>query len=630
MNVRTLRASLAVLASLSLVVVLSFLIVEALAIKEEYYVAHADRMRAVEKTEVDVLAISDRMQEAFEKGQAAPPSVELAFARLIDNNQILQSFSDALDPDVQSRLAEFDAELRRFVSLGQQLVKRQDMLAEAIDSFQDSSPVFVKDLRERGLQGISETAFSLTIDVIEFATAQQHTDAAALVEQLDALRNDPRFDAPDLGSAVAFVNNGNAVIRAHAPTHVTLNDVAGSNVAGDLSLLANAIVADNRRTVRRAEHARLLLSICAGLLLLGAGYAVYRLQSSYRELNKINAELTRSNLTLEERVSARTAQLSTAYRDLKESQVQLVQAEKMSSLGEMVAGISHEINTPLWYLTNNSSVIKERLDVVSKLCDVADSMILAVESRSSVNESVSNGLVEMNRLLKDGMKEDIDEAKDLIRDSIDGLEELTTLAQSLKDFSRLDRAQEDVFDVNEGLNKTLLIAKNRIKKKANVHKHYGDLPLIRCSPSQINQIFLNLLTNAADAIEESGEIIVHTWADDDKVEIRIADTGCGIPADLLPRIRDPFFTTKEVGKGTGLGLSIVDQIVTAHGGEFSIESEPGNGTIATVTLPIVPPGALPIDDESDDLNGEAFHIDTSFPGQDTDHSRREFPDAMTA
>jgi signal transduction histidine kinase len=157
----------------------------------------------------------------------------------------------------------------------------------------------------------------------------------------------------------------------------------------------------------------------------------------------------------------------------------------------------------------------------------------------------------------------------------------------LKDFSRLDRAPVASFDVNAGLDKTLIIAKNIVKHKANVRKFYGQIPEIQCSPSQINQVFLNIITNAAQAIDTHGEIVITTKLHDPQhVAIRIADTGCGIPEENLSKIRDPFFTTKEVGTGTGLGLSIVDEIVRSHGGELLIESEVGKGSAFTVVLPI--------------------------------------------
>jgi len=185
----------------------------------------------------------------------------------------------------------------------------------------------------------------------------------------------------------------------------------------------------------------------------------------------------------------------------------------------------------------------------------------------------------------------LQEAEDLARDSIAGLSDLTEMAQSLKDFSRLDRAPVASFDVNAGLEKTLLIAKNIVKHKANVRKFYGQIPEIQCSPSQINQVFLNIVTNAAQAIEGQGEITITTKLyDADRVAIAIADTGCGIPEENLSKIRDPFFTTKEVGTGTGLGLSIVDEIIRSHFGELQVESVVGKGSTFTVVLPIKRPG----------------------------------------
>ena len=258
----------------------------------------------------------------------------------------------------------------------------------------------------------------------------------------------------------------------------------------------------------------------------------------------------------------------------------------MSSLGEMVAGISHEINTPLWYLMNNSSVLKDRLGTMSELCDVADEMLDAARSRTDVNQRIGQGLVQLNRLMGEGIRDDIEEAKDLTQDNIDGLDDLTALAQGLKDFSRLDRAQQGTFDINEGLERTLLIAKNKLKNKATIHRQFGQLPKIYCSPSQINQVFLNLLTNAADAIDEHGDITISTRMRNGQVEIDVTDTGCGIEASALAKIRDPFYTTKDVGQGTGLGLSIVDRIVSEHSGDLKIESEPGKGTTVTVVLPI--------------------------------------------
>jgi signal transduction histidine kinase len=629
-----LRTSLAVLAALLLVGLLFVLIVESRAIKEDYYAAHADRMRAIESSRSDLTAITESAQAAFEQGRQISTSTYLSFARLDENNTVLQSPDEQLRTSeaVDAKLLTYNGGLNVFVRNGQAFAERQDAFAEALRTMQEESPLVVKDLRRMNLRLQSQNAFSLAIDIIEYATGVGTQSSSQLTARVEALRNDPAVIARAPGAVETFATSALEVIEQRTAAAEALQKLSGSRIADTLWTLSDEILNDNRRTVSRAEMARLLLSVCTILLLLGTGYAMYRLQASYRELNKSNRDLESMNNSLEERVTDRTEKLSEAYEDLKESQVQLVQAEKMSSLGELVAGISHEINTPLWYLISNATVLQERLEVLSDFCAIGEGMVDAVKAREGIKETVGRGLIDMQKMLKDGMRDDIDESRDLIQDSIEGLEELTELAQSLKDFSRLDRAQRGDFDVNDGLDKALLIAKNRLKNKASIHKHYGELPTIHCSPSQINQIFLNLLTNAADAIEESGEIVIQTSADDQRVRVSISDTGSGIPDDLMSKIRDPFFTTKEVGKGTGLGLSIVDQIISSHGGELLIESEQGKGTTVTIVLPLIasmsveetlsPEGEEGDTDAANDPHADELLADAANEEQDGDEPER--------
>jgi signal transduction histidine kinase len=629
-----LRTSLAVLAALLLVGLLFVLIVESRAIKEDYYAAHADRMRAIESSRSDLTAITESAQAAFEQGRQISTSTYLSFARLDENNTVLQSPDEQLRTSeaVDAKLLTYNGGLNVFVRNGQAFAERQDAFAEALRTMQEESPLVVKDLRRMNLRLQSQNAFSLAIDIIEYATGVGTQSSSQLTARVEALRNDPAVIARAPGAVETFATSALEVIEQRTAAAEALQKLSGSRIADTLWTLSDEILNDNRRTVSRAEMARLLLSVCTILLLLGTGYAMYRLQASYRELNKSNRDLESMNNSLEERVTDRTEKLSEAYEDLKESQVQLVQAEKMSSLGELVAGISHEINTPLWYLISNATVLQERLEVLSDFCAIGEGMVDAVKAREGIKETVGRGLIDMQKMLRDGMRDDIDESRDLIQDSIEGLEELTELAQSLKDFSRLDRAQRGDFDVNDGLDKALLIAKNRLKNKASIHKHYGELPTIHCSPSQINQIFLNLLTNAADAIEESGEIVIQTSADDQRVRVSISDTGSGIPDDLMSKIRDPFFTTKEVGKGTGLGLSIVDQIISSHGGELLIESEQGKGTTVTIVLPLIasmsveetlsPEGEEGDTDAANDPHADELLADAANEEQDGDEPER--------
>ncbi|HEX5418689.1 MAG TPA: ATP-binding protein, partial [Gammaproteobacteria bacterium] len=268
----------------------------------------------------------------------------------------------------------------------------------------------------------------------------------------------------------------------------------------------------------------------------------------------------------------------------------------------------------LLYLSNNAVLIQERIELLSgfvERCAKAFSLDAGhYADRAEFQKKFVQALKDIKlKLQRDDLPANLQEALDLARDSIEGLGDLTEMAQSLKDFSRLDRAPVSSFDVNSGLDKTLVIARNIIKHKADIRKFYGQLPEIECSPSQINQVFLNLVTNAAQAIGGHGEIVITTKVQDaGHIAVSFADNGCGIPAEIMDKIRDPFFTTKEVGTGTGLGLSIVDEIIRGHGGELRIQSEVGKGSVFTVILPIrheqaasPAPKAPPVDAVLEDL-----------------------------
>jgi signal transduction histidine kinase len=582
-----LRASAAIIAGMIVVGVLAMLIMASQSVNETYYADFADRVRAVEASRDDISAFLVAARASIADGRPVPDAATAALDSLVARNAMLQARDADAGSPVADAAASYEAELASFLADGRSLLERQNELAAALRLVQEESPEIVKELRRSDLRAQSQNAFVLALDIIEFASGQSETDPQVLSQRLTALAEDDRVRSRIPRLIGDFAEAADIVLGQRQSIAVALETLTATGAVSALDGLADAMATVNRLRVTRAERARTLLYACTLVLLAGVAYVAYRLQSSYRALNRSNAELAAMNDSLEERVQTRTEELSLAYEELKESQVQLVQAEKMSSLGELVAGISHEINTPLWYLTNNATIIDERLQSAGRFAEVADAMIEALAlGEGEPRKILSTGLTEMRRLLQDGLKEDIGEASELVRDSVEGLEELSELAQSLKDFSRLDRAQTGSFNVNDGLERTLLIVRNKLKDRITVNQELGEVPSINCSPSQVNQVFLNLITNAADAIDGQGEITIRTWGHADGVSVSIADTGCGIAPDDLGKIRDPFYTTKEVGKGTGLGLSIVDRIVSDHGGELDIRSEPGNGTTITVTLPM--------------------------------------------
>lgn len=289
---------------------------------------------------------------------------------------------------------------------------------------------------------------------------------------------------------------------------------------------------------------------------------------------------------MEMQVRSSADQLSQAYRKLKASQAQLVQSEKMASLGQMVAGVAHEINTPLGYVKNNVEIMREFSAQVRELMGASNALVDALLNPQGTDIEVASTLaaIEDLRTLVDPELLFAD-METLFCDTSFGLSQIGELVLGLKNFSRLDQSFTDNVSLNDCVGSALLIAKNAIKNKVEVICQLGELPMVSCMPSQINQVLLNLFTNAAQAIEGSGRLVIKTWADDTRVFVSVQDSGKGIPADNLKKIFDPFFTTKPVGEGTGLGLSLCWQIIEQHGGRIQVASEVGRGTRFVIILP---------------------------------------------
>jgi two-component system NtrC family sensor kinase len=294
---------------------------------------------------------------------------------------------------------------------------------------------------------------------------------------------------------------------------------------------------------------------------------------------------------MQRRLAAQAAQLAAALRQLKSSQAALVHAEKMSSLGQMVAGLAHEINTPLGYVRNNLELLQALFARLREL--VTDLELLLSAGAQDRSEAVIDARQRLASALAEFVQtRALEDSAGLLEDTLYGVDQIKTLVVNLRDFSRLDRDLEEELDLNECLEQTLNIARPLLKGKVELIKRYGELPRMRGAASQLNQVFLNLLSNAVQAIEhDRGRILLATQASDGWVEVSVADNGRGIPREHLGRIFEPFFTTKPAGQGTGLGLSICDQIVRAHGGELRVSSLVGVGTRFVVRLPAVPAAA---------------------------------------
>lgn len=276
----------------------------------------------------------------------------------------------------------------------------------------------------------------------------------------------------------------------------------------------------------------------------------------------------------------RTAEkLSLAYQELQTTQAQMLQREKMASIGQLAAGVAHEINNPIGFITSNLATLGKYVERLSAF------VVRQTEACTPfMTDAVRGEVAQARQELKiDHILADI---SPLIAESLDGAGRVRTIVQDLKSFSRTDEWECKPADITECLDSAINIVWNELKYKVTLSRNYGTLPIVSCYPQQLNQVFMNLLVNAADAIDKQGTITIDTRHENGEVCIAISDTGSGIPTESLGRIFEPFFTTKDSGKGTGLGLSISYDIIKRHHGEISVESTPGLGTTFTVRIPV--------------------------------------------
>jgi hypothetical protein len=300
------------------------------------------------------------------------------------------------------------------------------------------------------------------------------------------------------------------------------------------------------------------------------------------------------NVILEEKVQQRTndlertlEELNEAYETLKEAQSQLVNNEKMASLGQLTAGIAHEINNPINFISGSIAPLSRDVKDIIELFETTDE-----RARQTLTQEEYEQVEQLKEDLEyDFLKTEID---DLLNGMEEGSKRTVSIIRGLKTFSRVDESDTKAVDIKEGIDSTLVLINNQLKDHIDVIKDYGDLPMVECYAGQMNQVFLNIINNAAQAIseeedrEEKGKIWISTkhLDEEEKVKISIKDNGPGIPDEIRDRIFDPFFTTKPIGQGTGLGLSICYNIVEKHGGTVEVNSSAGEGTEFIITLPV--------------------------------------------
>ncbi len=304
------------------------------------------------------------------------------------------------------------------------------------------------------------------------------------------------------------------------------------------------------------------------------GERIVALESQY---NKIHGKLIQKNKTLDH-----------ALKDLKISQSRILQSEKLASIGQLAAGIAHEINNPIGFISSNLDALSDYLKNIASLLRHYKKLSTALKKHKpehlnqAVTEQIQTIADYKKKIEIDYILEDIPE---LLNDCKDGTGRVGKIVGALKNFAHPGNDKQMLVDIHKGLESTLNVVCNEIKYKAAVIKEFGDIPLVEGYPQKINQVFMNILVNAAQAIETKGEIRIQTKKENHNAVVIISDTGCGIKKKDIPRIFDPFFTTKEIGKGTGLGMHIAYNLIEEHKGKIEVDSRIGKGTTVTITLP---------------------------------------------
>jgi len=300
-----------------------------------------------------------------------------------------------------------------------------------------------------------------------------------------------------------------------------------------------------------------------------------------KEIENINEELKQQKEELQttnEILENQKEELQKTLERLKFAQSQLVQSEKMASLGQLVAGIAHEINNPVTFISAGVESLNTNLEEVRQVLDIYHRITPRNVAEKIKEIEDLKGKIDYNEALR--------EIGNLIDSIKHGTERTSEIVRGLRTFSRLDEDVLKVANIHEGLDSTLILLRNKYKQRIEIEKHYGNIPEIECYPGQLNQVFMNILSNAIDAIDDKGTITISTVKSNDKVQVSIKDTGRGIPENIRTRIFEPFFTTKEVGHGTGLGLSISHGIIEKHKGKIKVISEVEKGSEFVISLPV--------------------------------------------
>lgn len=442
--------------------------------------------------------------------------------------------------------------------------------------------------------GVQEMRFKKFIGVSEALVARKNEEARATQRHIDRLFSNSRmfFSLISFGGFLVATAALYYLSRDLNKRLKTITDAFARVRNGELDFKMQvcgrdelgAAAVDLNNMIRQLYEDRIMQQQAEFILKWHADESAKKVEELER-LNSIIAatekELSIKNSKLEESIG----ELKRANQKLVETRDQMIQSEKMATIGQLAAGVAHEINNPLAYINSNINCLKTIMDDLMEIVKIDTDLHRALfEGTLADCPGVFKRLEEFRKTVN--FTELIEDINNINRESKEGIERIINIVRGLKDFAHTNRIEKQACDINKCIDDTIKLCWHEFKYKAEIKREFGDIPPVFCNSQQISQVFMNIIINAAYAIREKGEIRISTYLTGSEVFIEISDTGCGIPSEVIDKIFDPFFTTKPVGKGTGLGLSIAYGLVKEHNGSIDVESKPGEGTVFTVRLPV--------------------------------------------
>lgn len=545
----------------------------------------------------NVTKIEQYTNEAFLATQEADARVNEAVLRSRQSLDVSYDYLTSQSEKLQSAVntlanteKHFALNIGTINSQSKKLVVLVDKKLGEVEQFKSHNAVLKNSLRytpivgerlielanEQGESSLSLSYGKVVRDLQRFALTADNDLSAPIKQSMQSLiaLEQPISDIA-LTDQIEFANHATVTLAEVSQTDQLVSGIINAKTKSSLNQLNKDWLGwlDSQKAKR--SQFTLYTIVYIAFLLLGLIAILWWLRRLY--------------VSLDRRVAERTRELSVAYDDLKTSQLRLVQSEKMAVLGQMIAGIAHEVNTPLGYVKSNIELSQENFQDYDELLQLSGKLSKDLKSSSSTESEIEQGMTKLTNIADELLANEVSvENKQLFEDSLFGIEQIAELVTDLKNFARLDESNIQKVNIKTCIDTSLNIAKNNIKQY-NIVKNYQnvDLPKVECSPSQINQVLLNLLNNAAYAVDlAKGAIGVSAGVSDNYVYVQIIDNGAGMDEKTLANIFEPFFTTKGAGKGTGLGLAISKQIIEQHNGKIQVFSKVGRGTMFRISLPI--------------------------------------------